>query len=334
MISVIIPVYNAEAFIEQCLASLVKQSFLDFEVLVVNDGSTDHSGDICDRYARDDSRFIVIHQKNAGVSTARNIGISRVKGDYIVFIDSDDWIAPDYLMGLYEDLLVHDADLVDQSFTRIYPDGTTDSEIYEDRYYTQRNIEEWIQIMLGGHTGPFPKIYRASIIRKHRLLFEESLRLCEDLCFTLQYMQYARKGIYFSKTASYYYRQSENSLGMSFHHKEMMIPYRALLCVLEILNSPYYSPLLADRNPPVQLRNKIVQLSMFFMSNFHNGSSRRARARALASLKGYDLDYYWQFISVKNPLRRIFHWAFAKNRLFLALAVEDIRYAVNKRLGR
>ncbi|MGN1277202.1 MAG: glycosyltransferase family 2 protein [Floccifex sp.] len=110
-ISVIIPVYNVEKYIQSCIKSVIDQTYSDIEILLVDDGSTDKSGIICDEYAACDSRITVVHQKNAGLSAARNRGISEASCDYITFIDSDDYIAPDYIERLYRGLLESNAQI-------------------------------------------------------------------------------------------------------------------------------------------------------------------------------------------------------------------------------
>ena len=102
MISIIIPVYNTAQYLDQCLESVLVQSYTDWECIVVDDGSTDNSGEICDKWGKRDSRFVILHQKNQGVSAARNKGLERCKGEYICFIDSDDWVEPTYLSHLYD----------------------------------------------------------------------------------------------------------------------------------------------------------------------------------------------------------------------------------------
>ena len=99
-LSVIVPVYNTEKYLRECLDSILAQAFTDFEFILVNDGSTDKSGDICDAYGQVDSRVRVIHQENGGVTAARKRGVEVAEGEYISFIDSDDWIEPDMLLSL------------------------------------------------------------------------------------------------------------------------------------------------------------------------------------------------------------------------------------------
>ena len=103
-VSIIVPVYNTEEYLSECIESILDQSFTDFELLLINDGSIDKSGKICDEYAKKDSRIVVIHKENGGVSSARNKGIEIAQGEWISFIDADDWITPLYLSDLIRKL--------------------------------------------------------------------------------------------------------------------------------------------------------------------------------------------------------------------------------------
>ena len=111
MISVIVPVYNTEKFLKNCISSIANQTYKDLEIILVNDGSTDNSGKICDDFAQKDSRIKVIHQSNKGVGAARNAGLDVAKGAYIGFVDSDDILRPDMYEFLLNNLIVHNADI-------------------------------------------------------------------------------------------------------------------------------------------------------------------------------------------------------------------------------
>lgn len=111
LISIVVPVYNVASYLEQCLDSILAQSFMNFEVIMVNDGSTDKSGEICKEYTKKDQRFQVINQENQGLSGARNTGLAHIHGEYVCFVDSDDCLHPDYLKILYENLKQNNADI-------------------------------------------------------------------------------------------------------------------------------------------------------------------------------------------------------------------------------
>ncbi len=127
-VSIIIPVYNAETHLEKCVLSVMAQTLREFELLLIDDGSTDETPVLCDQYARQDSRVVVIHQPNSGVSAARNQGIAHAKGDYIGFVDADDWIEP----GMYARLLSQGeatgSDIVMCDATTVYDDGTLQAD--------------------------------------------------------------------------------------------------------------------------------------------------------------------------------------------------------------
>ena len=111
LISIIVPIYNVENYLRQCLDSIVSQTYQNFECLLINDGSSDNSADICREYIEKDSRFRYFEKENVGVSSARNLGIERSKGQYITFIDSDDWVDSEYLEVLYRALIEEKADI-------------------------------------------------------------------------------------------------------------------------------------------------------------------------------------------------------------------------------
>ena len=123
LISIIVPVYNVDAYLKQCVDSILNQKYENFELLLIDDGSTDKSGEICDVYEQRDKRVRVFHKKNGGVSSARNVGLDNAQGDWIAFVDSDDIVTPDYLFDLYDSLKENDIDLVIQNLS-VFKDGT------------------------------------------------------------------------------------------------------------------------------------------------------------------------------------------------------------------
>lgn len=126
-ITVVLPVYNVVDYLEECIKSVLKQTYVNFELILVDDGSSDGSELICDKYKEMDCRIIVIHQKNGGLSAARNTGISYASGKFITFIDSDDYIAPEYIEKLYEAIIKYDADISMCDFQKV-PENSKLSE--------------------------------------------------------------------------------------------------------------------------------------------------------------------------------------------------------------
>lgn len=129
LISIIIPVYNVEKYIGKCIDSLIKQKYDNLEIILIDDGSSDNSGEICDKYAKKDKRIKVIHKKNSGQADSRNIGISKASGKYIGFVDSDDYIDKDYYNRLYKTLVKNNADVVTCKYQNVYNDDYRKEEI-------------------------------------------------------------------------------------------------------------------------------------------------------------------------------------------------------------
>lgn len=182
VISVIVPVYNVEQFLPRCLDSIVEQTYRNLEIILVDDGSKDSSGAICDEYAAKDQRIRVFHDENRGVSAARNKGIDAAHGEYIAFVDSDDWIHPDFIRILTDMGQKHNADCV------ICGTETTDhQEPYRDcSKDTARVVAADMQGAMADHfrrTRVWGRIYRRTLIGKIRFL--EGISLAEDAVFNL-----------------------------------------------------------------------------------------------------------------------------------------------------
>lgn len=210
LISVIIPVYNVEQYIEKCIKSVIAQTNSEWELILVDDGSKDTSGTICDRYARQDARIKVIHKENGGVSSARNAGLKIAKGDYVCFIDSDDWIDSTYL----EDFKVkeYDADLyISGALYDVY--GKVFSyKKYESCYNAAvKDISnEFIRQKLIENGYPWGKLFRTDIIRQYGMEFNQELTINEDHLFVLQF--YANiNSLFITSTAGYHYTVFDNS---------------------------------------------------------------------------------------------------------------------------
>ena len=148
LVSIIIPVYNAEKRLVKCIDSILTQSYIHFELLLINDGSKDSSGTICDAYAQKDNRVKVFHKENGGASSARNIGIERATGEYIVFVDSDDYVEKDYLSAFFVDPLNEDKfTFVVQSLKNLYDDGIEIKQsVFKEGLYSEDNFSELFSI--------------------------------------------------------------------------------------------------------------------------------------------------------------------------------------------
>lgn len=208
MISIIIPIYNVSRYLNKCIQSIVNQSYKDFECILIDDGSSDGSEIICDQWEQKDSRIKVIHQSNQGVSKARNRGIVEAQGKYIIFIDSDDWIDPNYLNELFQPIEKYNLDLVVCGLQQHYIDGTSQNYSYKtgiikiEKQFTNEFTDINKQFLL---FGPVIKLYRKSIIQKHNIHFPPEYTYGEDLLFNYSYLEYV-KAIYIVDQCLYHYR--------------------------------------------------------------------------------------------------------------------------------
>lgn len=181
-ISVIIPVYKVENYLHRCVDSILAQSFTDFELILIDDGSPDRCGVICDEYAAKDSRILVFHKPNGGVSSARNLGLDNASGEWIAFIDSDDYVAVDYLSELVAYTKLKNVDFVVTL--------NTISNHTKDNHIVLRHdeLELFSKYKFQNYGQPWGKLYSNNILKDIGLRFNPNVHLMEDLMFTLQYL--------------------------------------------------------------------------------------------------------------------------------------------------
>lgn len=213
-VSIIVPVYNAETALHRCIESILHQSCADFELLLVDDGSKDDSGAICDEYAAKDSRIRVFHKENGGVSAARNLALDVARGKYLQFLDSDDWVVPDATLLLLRAAEEHGADLVISDFYRVVGERVSvKGDIEEDRGLSR---EEYAEHMMANPADFYygvlwNKLYRRDIVQDHRIRMDEEISWCEDFLFNLEYIRFARR-FYALNVPLYYYVKTKGSL--------------------------------------------------------------------------------------------------------------------------
>lgn len=209
MVSIIVPVYNVELYLNECIQSIVTQSYKDWECILIDDGSTDRSRDICDQWAKKDHRIQVTHQSNQGVSIARNTGILHAKGEFIAFVDSDDWIEQDYLNALTKHISPKSADLCVSGIMQDFKDGTnhTYTPIHQISFcLNSDNIHHFIDLNRKYLLyGPTANLYRKSIIQEHNIRFRTDLSYGEDLLFNYDYLEHVNN-ITCIDIAYYHYR--------------------------------------------------------------------------------------------------------------------------------
>jgi glycosyltransferase involved in cell wall biosynthesis len=219
-ISIIVPVFNVENYIHDCIDSILIQTFTDFELILVNDGSMDRSGDICDEYSKKDKRIKVIHKENGGQSSARNRGIDLAKGDYIGFVDSDDWIDIIMYKILYEKAIEINADISACNIIEYQKDSSKRLFCHDtiDQFYDRNAAMNEIYLNERLTFSPCNKIYKRKLFKGLR--FKEGYIL-EDMDFSYKIIHQSHK-IYYTGQALYNYRYNDKStLRKNFSKKRL-----------------------------------------------------------------------------------------------------------------
>ena len=221
MISIIVPIYNIEKYLPQCIESIIGQTYNDLDIILVDDGSTDASSIICDEYAKKDSRIRVIHKKNEGLVRARKTGIQAAYGEYIAYVDGDDWIEPDMMENLLSKMIEQDVDLV--MCGRYEDTGDVSKELHQDfpegRYDKGALIKEIYPRMIVGEKffdwkispGVWDKLYKKEIIKPFQMQVNDGLRMGEDAACVYP-MLLNVDSIYILNRCLYHYRQTSNSM--------------------------------------------------------------------------------------------------------------------------
>lgn len=230
-ISVIVPIYNVEPYLRQCLDSIVSQTYRNLEIILIDDGSPDNCGAICDEYAANDPRVTVIHKQNGGLSAARNDGIAQAAGDWIAFVDSDDWCEHDYYEQMLRSAQQNDADLIfAYGYYVDYPDRVKKVRTFPKCFAAKD--EESLELLTvktllpGKSCGvafgyPWDKLYRKESIIKNQILFDESQKAWEDCWFNFRYFDRASK-IVCVPAVGYHYRQTVSSITRGYNSKALV----------------------------------------------------------------------------------------------------------------
>lgn len=235
-ISIIIPVYNVEKYIRQCLDSVISQTFIDWECWLIDDGSTDSSKDICDEYVEKDNRFHVIHKANGGLASARQCGIEHVSGKYVATIDSDDWVEPDYLQSMYDCILEDDADVVTCGYYMNFPDNQMYFSNEPSDISPKTVMHETLRHKL--HAGLWCKMFKRSLFKDYDVCWPK-YGYYEDMYVFVSVLQYAKKIAYLPK-ATYHYRFNTNSLSFNADIPKRIKMYTELVENMTALNEKYH----------------------------------------------------------------------------------------------
>lgn len=226
IISIIVPVYNVEKFLHRCIDSILAQTFADFELLLINDGSKDNSGLICDEYAAKDNRVRVFHKENGGASAARNYGLDNATGKYICFIDSDDWVENNYLETLWP---AENEDMVVCSITY---EGKEKWELsLWDKKYNRADLRDSLNYIVEHMAvcSPCCKILRRDTIEENKIRFDTDVCAGEDMLFVYDYLSVGLDKIHTTSLPLYHYYVEKSSLSHN------VVPFDTTVYVMEQL---------------------------------------------------------------------------------------------------
>ncbi len=251
-VTVIVPVYNTEKYVAKCIQSILSQTFGDFELIIVDDGSTDQSGSVCEKFAQEDNRIVLIHKENAGQGVARNLALERAQGQYFAFLDSDDYWDENYLESMLEVIEQENADISICDFRRVnsqYQMCPQAKERKKSRVYSGVEAARTALYWKDFGVAPWAKLYKRSVWEGVR--FKED-RIYEDLATTYLVYLNAKRVAFTSKQLMSYYLRENSDIRISFNERKMMtittaeeiVAYANSNC--RLLRKPAYSRAVAS----------------------------------------------------------------------------------------
>ena len=242
MISIIIPIYNSEQYIYDCISSIISQSFKDLEVILIDDGSTDKSFDLCQEFVKKDKRIKLFHKSNGGVSSARNLGIEKASGEWFFFSDSDDLLMPNALQTMYYATVGKKHDFYMFGFEKIQENG---GKLISSIPIKEKTItrDDSLQEMFKASDYPYQgflwcKLFKREIINKNHLLFDTNVAFNEDRLFIVDYLCHIENPVFYTTKPVYQYIERESSAMISIktgYNKKFATDFDAFCKIIRIL---------------------------------------------------------------------------------------------------
>lgn len=312
-VSIIVPIYNSDKTLRRCIESILAQNYTDFELLLIDDGSTDDSWQICEEFTTRNPRIRAIRQENGGVSNARNKGIHLSRGSYITFIDSDDYITNKYLTS-FDYCGKYDFQI--QGFTLTYSHSNENKAIYPSQTHECNTLDILEECEINSLIrGPVCKLFKKEILTKNNLAFDESLSYGEDAIFVKRYLLCCTRPCRTISESNYIYtHDSDSSLTSSYHSGERL--YQATLIEYQLFNK------LRELNP--DMSNKLVQ---HFKRLKAIDTYQAVRRVILDSSKG--IEYKVKFIHSLSPNLM----SFVESAQSLPVKFSILRWFINNRLS-
>lgn len=316
LISVIVPIYKVEEYLARCVESLINQTYKNLEIILVDDGSPDSCPEICDEYANKDNRIKVVHKKNGGLSDARNAGMQMATGEYISFIDSDDYVSLDFIEVLYSTMISQDSDIVECSVVKFYEDGRFD-EYSDDLKITNFDTVNGLSALISEnpfHQHVWNKLYKSKYVIDVPYAVG---KLNEDEFWTYQIFGQAKKVTKINKTMYYYFQRQNSIMGNQFNLKR-------LDAVEGIANRQKY---IDEKFPELSKQSKINLFGscMFACQSSMKFLSHKDKKIAMKILKDYAKSYKLTKDELNMLSGKIKFWfSFANKCFFLGCKVRSI----------
>lgn len=292
MVSVVVPVYNGEKYLRECIDSICNQSYKELEIIIINDGSNDSTSKIAKQISNEDNRIIYMEHQNKGVSFSRNRGIDLATGEYIVFVDCDDTIEKEYIELLLNKITKNNLDIVTCGYIDISIYGT----IKLNDFYRGNSIltkDEFINNIFKGVGGTlWGKIFRAEIIKKNKIKLNNNIFMCEDMLFVLQYAMQSKGFGAIEQSLYNYNRKNENSVSSKINFKYFNNLVDVMKEIEKILNENKYDRQFID----YILSERIKKLSLSFSIMQHDKRHRYSRKEKIDNINFiFENDYFKKY---------------------------------------
>ena len=344
LVSIIVPVYNVEQYLSQCLDSLVNQTYRNIEIICVNDGSPDNSAEILKKYSDLDSRIKLLEQKNMGLSGARNTGMKKAHGEYVMCVDSDDWIDLKTCEEAVKAALKHDADLVMWSYVREFDNRSAEKLMFwdDETVFDAEAVKNQINRRLCGLIGEelahpdyanaietaWGKLYRFSIIRDNHLEYvSERIIGTEDALFNLYATRYVQKAVYLKRPYNHYRRTNTCSL-TSYYKTKLFLQWQTMFDYME----RYITDNRLDEGFQLALKNRIalstIGLGLNITGSDYSGKKKRVLLKDIISTERYR-NAYQTLIFAYFPVHWKLFFFCAKHQMVFCLYM---LFAIIKRI--
>lgn len=243
-LSIIIPIYNSEKYLRDCLESIACQTLKDIQVVMIDDGSSDSSGSICKEYVSKNKGFEYYYKENGGTASARNLGLEKAQGDYIGFVDSDDYVDSNMFELMYKKALENDADIVYNRMNQLADYVSLPTGVYDSKRITDEIFPQILPHIVSSGTfrtvdwGNWARIFKRTLINENKIKFFDKSRRCEDFAFCVECTLHSKTYVVLNEGDLYHYRPNENSKSRSYS-KKMWRSIRSLMLYMKRFTSEY-----------------------------------------------------------------------------------------------